>query len=405
MGTVMALDISMGKSYKVVYDGQVCLSEGEVIHNQAGFQALEDEILELPEDLMLVFESTGIYSKPVETFCQQNKVRYCLLNPLEAKKQLEQGTLRSWKTDKHDAHKLAQVHQHNTRIEKTEQSCIYHELRDLSRFYQEIEDDIKRVRMHLHNALQLSFPELEQFFSSRVTPYALALIELFPHPELVLKTSKTKIKNILIKSTTKKISENRAKQKAIEIIEYAKESYPAVSPNSTQTQKVRYYARQLLQLLEEKESVSKQMIGEAEQLPEFEVLTSFPGIGDISAALFIGEIGDISRFSNHKKVNAFIGIDIRRYQSGKHAGQDRINKRGNPKGRKVLYLIVRNMIRQQKAAPNHIVDYYYKLKKQPYPKKDKVAIVACMNKLLKCIYSMIRNNTRYDYSHTVSLDQ
>ncbi|MDY0394671.1 hypothetical protein RWE15_09685 [Virgibacillus halophilus] len=31
MGTVMALDISMGKSYKVVYDGQNYLTEGEII--------------------------------------------------------------------------------------------------------------------------------------------------------------------------------------------------------------------------------------------------------------------------------------------------------------------------------------------------------------------------------------
>ncbi|MEI3598670.1 MULTISPECIES: IS110 family transposase [unclassified Oceanobacillus] len=72
------------------------------------------------------------------------------------------------------------------------------------------------------------------------------------------------------------------------------------------------------------------MIERAKTLFEFEILTSFPGIGKISAALFIGEIGDISRFSDHKKVNAFIGIDIRRYQSGKYAGQDHINKRGNP---------------------------------------------------------------------------
>lgn len=405
MGIVIALDVSMGKSYKVVYDGQQCLSEGEVIHSQAGFQGLLDEIRTLPEDLMLVFESTGIYSKTVETFCQKNQLRYCLLNPLAAKKQLEQGTLRSWKTDKHDAHKLAQVHQQNDRSEKINQLNIYHEIRDLSRFYQEIEEDIKRTRMYLHNALQLSFPELERFFSSRVTPYALTLIDLFPHPEYVLHSSKTKIKNLLIKSTTKKISENRAKQKANEIIEYAKESYPAVSSMSVQTQKAQYYARQLLQLLEEKVIVSKQMIERAKTLLEFKVLTSFPGIGEISAALFIGEIGDLTRFSNHKKVNAFIGIDIRRYQSGKYAGQDHINKRGNPKGRKILYLIVRNMIRQQKAAPNHIVDYYYKLKEQPHPKKDKVAVVACMNKLLKCIYSMVRNNTTYDYSYTVSMDQ
>jgi len=91
----MALDVSMGKSYKVVYDDQQCLSEGEVIHNQDGFQELLNEIHTLPEDMMLVFESTGIYSKPVETFCQKNKLRYCLLNPLAAKKQLEQGTLRN----------------------------------------------------------------------------------------------------------------------------------------------------------------------------------------------------------------------------------------------------------------------------------------------------------------------
>ncbi|MBM7714115.1 transposase [Siminovitchia sp. FSL H7-0308] len=168
-------------------------------------------------------------------------------------------------------------------------------------------------------------------------------------------------------------------------MEYAKESYPAVSSNSVQTQKVQYYARQLLHLLEDKESISDQLIENAKKITEFELLISLPGVGGISAALFIGEFGDLSRFSNHKKVNAFISIDIRRYQSGKYTGQDHINKHGNPKGRNILYLIVRNMIRQQQAVPNHIEDYYYKLKKQPTPKKDKVATVARMNKLLKCI--------------------
>nr|WP_245799741.1 transposase [Virgibacillus proomii] len=38
----------------------------------------------------------------------------------------------------------------------------------------------------------------------------------------------------------------------------------------------------------------------------------------MSVALFLGEFGDHSRFSNHKKTNAFIGIDIRRYQSVKY---------------------------------------------------------------------------------------
>lgn len=141
------------------------------------------------------------------------------------------------------------------------------------------------------------------------------------------------------------------------------------------------------------------------QLGEFKVITSFPGIGELSAAQLLGEIGDIRRFRDSKKINAYVGIDIRRYQSGQYTGQDHINKRGNPKGRKILFFIVRNMIKTQHSAPNHIVDYYYKLKRQPVPKKDKVAVVACMNKLLKCLHSMIFNGVLYDYSYVSSMIQ
>jgi|SRR5690625_2266353 len=90
-----------------------------------------------------------------------------------------------------------------------------------------------------------------------------------------------------MKTTTKKISENRAKQKANQIIEYAHESYPTVSENSIQTQKVKYYSRMLLNLLREKENISSQMIMESKNLPEFNLLISLPGIDEISAALFL----------------------------------------------------------------------------------------------------------------------
>ena len=141
----------------------------------------------------------------------------------------------------------------------------------------------------------------------------------------------------------------------------------------------------------------------ARELPEHELYSSIPGIGELTSALLIGELGDVRRFETSNQLNAFVGIDIRRYQSGNYLGKDHINKRGNPKGRKILFFSVRNMIRQQKAAPNHIVDYYYKLKKQPIPKKDKVAVVAYMNKLLKCMHSMVRNHTKYDYAYTASM--
>lgn len=404
MSTVVALDVSKGKSYYVIYRNELCLEEGEIHHTKSDFLLLLRTINELEEQPKVVFESTGIYSCPVETFCQKNHLPYFILNPLQAKKQMEKGTLRKWKTDKHDAHLLAQTHWNNSRTETVAPQKNYKDLRDLSRFYQEITDEIRRMSMNLHNAIQLTFPELEAILTNRITSYGLTVITLYPHPEFVLRDSKTIIKNRILKSTMKKISDNRARNKAEEIMAYAEDSYPAVTETDIHVQKTRYYAERLQELLIQKEKLSKKMIEITAQLPESKVISSFPGIGELSTAQLLGELGDLRRFSNNKKVNAYLGIDIRRYQSGKYFGQDHINKRGNPKGRKILFYIVRNMIRAQHAAPNHIVDYYYKLKKQPIPKKDKVATVACMNKLLKCLHAMVRNGTMYDYSYAVSMD-
>lgn len=61
------------------------------------------------------------------------------------------------------------------------------------------------------------------------------------------------------------------------------------------------------------------------------------------------------------------------------------------------------MIKQQRWRPNHIVDYYYKLKEPPYSKKHKVATVACINKLIKCLYAMALKGTVYNYQHAKAL--
>ena len=366
---VLALDVSMGKSYAVIYHETTCLFEQEILHDKIHFNALLQEIYALPERPQIVFEATGVYSRVIETFCQKNHFAYCLLNPLEAKRQLNID-LRSVKTDKRDAHRLAQTHGQFLWKQKQSQSEIYEQTRDLARFYQQVESDIKRMRMNLHTALQLTFPELETLFTNRLSKLALNLVEFFPHPDYLAHLSPTKVKNVLKKNTDKKISD----------------------------QKVVYYARQLKQLLMTKDQLAKQTI-------EFDFYQSIPGIGELSAGLIIGELGDIRRFSSHKQLNAFVGVDTRRYQPGKYTAKEHMNKHGNPKARKNLYFIMMNMIRQQAAGPNHIVDYYYKLKTQPSPKKHKVALIACINKLLKCLHSMVRHSILYDYSYTASNDQ
>jgi transposase len=394
LSDVFALDVSKGHSYGVWYRGDRCLKEFKCVHNQIGFAQL-DQMITQAEDPIVYFEATSIYSQPIERFCQDHQLRYGRLNPLEL--HLHSETLRRVKTDQKDAHRIAMSVMHHHYRLTTPWTPEYEELRQLNRFYQQVIDSVKRTRLKPYTALEQTFPEVEELFSSHVSTLALNVILLFPHPDFVHGISRTCLKNKLMSETDKKLSKAKGLKYAERLIALAKDSYPAAKADSIQVQEVQYYCRQLIELNKQEDALRKQMITAAEPLPQFQVYQSVPGIGALSAAQLIGELGDILRFDNSNQVNAYVGIDLNRYQSGKFARQDHINKRGNPHARQLIYLIVRNMIRQKAAAPNHIVDYYYKLKKQPFSKRDKVATVACMNKTLKCLYAMVMTGSKYHY--------
>lgn len=399
MSDVFALDVSKGHSYGVWYRDNQCLQEFECLHNQVGFAQL-DRMIKKADDPVVYFEATGIYSEPLVRFCQDHQLRYGRLNPLELHQHSE--TLRRVKTDQKDAHKIAlSVTHHQYRL-TTPWAPQYEQLRQLNRFYLQIVKDDKLMRQKLYTALDQTFPEIEQLFSSRVSKLALNVILLFPHPDFVHGISRTCLKNKLMSETDKKLSKAKGLKYAEKLIAFAKDSYPAAGSDSVQVQEVKYYCRQLIELIKQADALRKQMSATAAPLSQFQIYQPMPGIGALSAAQLVGELGDILRFDTANQVNAYVGIDLNRYQSGEYTRQDHINKRGNPHARALLYLIVKNMIRQKASAPNHIVDYYYKLKKQPIPKRDKVATVACMNKTLKCLYAMIMAGTKYRYRYTDS---
>ena len=401
MADIFALDVSMGKSYCVWYRGKHCLKEFSLVHTKAGFNALRDMIKKAQKPI-IYFEATGIYSRVIEHFCETNGLRFCRLNPLEL--HLKSESLRRVKTDQKDAHRIALTVQENTFRLIVPWKKDYLQLHELSRFYNQLNADWNYRLNHLHTALEQVFSELKQLFVNRTSKLALNIVELFPHPALVRPYSRVKLKNILMASTDKRISKMKAYKYADRLIDLAQKSYPAVSGDAIQVDEVRYYARQLIALTRKREEVIKRMESIAQRLPEYILYCSFPGIGKQTAAQLMGELGDISRFDNANQLNAFVGIDIRRYQSGTYLGQDHINKRGNPIARKLLYFTVGNMIRQQHANFNHIVDYYYRLKeKRPHPKLNKVAMVACMNKTLKCLLSMIKHHEKYHYRYTDSM--
>lgn len=399
MKHVIAFDVSMGKSYMVVYNPlKTCEMEREILHTRPEFfelkKIIEDIINGYGEQPQIVFEATGVYSRQLERFMQENDYSYCLLNPLESKIQCD--SLRIHKTDRSDAHKLALTHFSNKRREHTEQNDVYHQLKKLSRHYGELDDELSIIRGRLHKVIQETFPEIETIFTSKSELF-LNVVQLYPHPDLILNHSKTVIKNRILANTEKRMSAKVAEKKANELLEAAMQSYPSVSAVDVLCDQARSYANRYQDLLLQKEECIKKMVTLAKTMEEYGILLGIPGIGENTAVRLLAEIGDIRRFNSNKQINAYAGIDIRRFQSGKTFFKDKINKRGNKHLRKLLYIVIQNMIKQRRFGQNHFVNYYDKLKTQPYNKCHKVASIACVNKLLKTIFYLVTQNLNYDY--------
>jgi len=114
-----------------------------------------------------------------------------------------------------------------------------------------------------------------------------------------------------------------------------------------------------------------------------ELLRSTPGIGPVTSAILIADLPELGRLGR-KKIAALVGVAPFNNDSGPYHGKRRI-KGGRPDVRTVLYMATVTAVRY-----NPVLKKFYdhlllagKLKK--------VALVACMHKLLTILNAMIRD--------------
>ncbi|MEB6202603.1 IS110 family transposase [Mammaliicoccus fleurettii] len=391
----LGIDISKKTSVIAHYHDDKFQMEFTIQNNKNGYNHFLKYLNKI-DQFQLVFESTGIYSRGMVQFCRVNQINYIEMNPLEAK--FKTTSLRSWKTDQSDAHKLALLAPSLKSMDSlnTKQD-IFFELRERARFHLEIENDQNRLKIMIIELLHQTFPGLEKLFKNRYSIIALNIAEIYSHPDFVQQEDIDTLTSIIFESTDKGLSTQKAENYALKLYKLARESYPNVNQTSFLVKKVQLLIQQLKNSIQQLSQLDKEMVELSQQLECFEVIRSIPGIGELTAAMIIGELGDITKFKSNKQLNAYVGIDIKRYQSGNTQYRDTINKRGNKKARRLLFWVVMNIIRGQRHYDNHIIDYYYKLKKQPNEKPHKTAVVACMNRLLKTIHYLVTNNRLYDY--------
>ena len=121
------------------------------------------------------------------------------------------------------------------------------------------------------------------------------------------------------------------------------------------------------------------------------IMTQVTGIGIASAQSLIIATNGFKDFENSKQVSKFIGTSPTDRQSGTSLkGKGTINKSGISYVRTTLYLAAMNAVRFNNACK----ELYTRLRAKGKP--FKVAIVAAINKLIKQLFAVVKNNTAFD---------
>lgn len=129
-----------------------------------------------------------------------------------------------------------------------------------------------------------------------------------------------------------------------------------------------------------------------------QLLASIPGIGELTAAKLLAEIGDLSNYESARQVAAYAGLTPRREVSGSSVrGRARLSKTGNAALRKALYLPA-IVAKQHNPA---IKAFCERLSKNG---KSKMAVIgAAMRKLLHLAYGVLKSGKAFDPHHEESL--
>ncbi len=367
-------------------NGEVKLQE-KLSMDRKGFNTLLKHLSSYDKEKLLVsMEATGIYHLPLLSFLLENSFKSVVINPILIKSFIGSTTLRKTKNDKQDATSIALFSLKSYQSLHLASADAIGNIRPLIRERESLSKEVARLKTEIKANLVQLFPELLKN-TNIFTKSILNLLLQAPGRKAIRNLKKQKIQKLLDST-----SGNKVRISAEEILSLAKTSI-AISDKYLEkvlTSKI----RRLIAIQDELSFLDEELQNSLEDTDindDIEILQSIPGIGTVTSKNFIVEVPSIKKFKSVKQLCAFIGIDPSVRQSGTSVNyRGKISKRGNANLRRTIWQMAIGAIRSCEKFNAYFI------KKREEGKKFKQAVIAVANKLLKTIFILLKNKTKFD---------
>lgn len=370
-------------------------------NNKKGFESLVETVKNVLKMLnfkkaIIGMEPTGHYWKSCARYLKKiDWIKVVTVNPYHVKNSKEFDDNCQTKNDKKDCITIARLIKDARFFEPYLPEGIWAELRNLSNTRAELVGKQNAVKNRLIAIMDEYFPEYTKVFKRILSRTSEEILKECPFPEDI----KSKGKEELLKHIKKTVKRGYSKKQVETIYELANESIGTTEGTEGAKFQLNMYIEEA-KLLEKQIKMTEQEL--ERQLKEtgfYESLISIQGIGVVSAAIFVGEVGDINRFESYEQIRRYAGLNLVENSSGKHKGKTTISKRGRSLLRSILYRMAFTMVNKNKEIKEL---YKYLTTRKENQLKKKQAIVAVIGKILQIIYAVVTKNEEYKATRVFS---
>lgn len=234
------------------------------------------------------------------------------------------------------------------------------------------------------------FPEYAEVFKCPLSGKASRqILKSCPFPKFTLALGEDGVTEEIRKAVKKTVG----KKKAVQLVEVAKESVGVDYGEEAARLKLRLMLEELELLEKQTEELERAMEAALQATDYAEFLLSIKGIGVVTLAACLGELGDPTRFDNPRQMSRMAGYNLVEDSSGKNKSGTKISKRGRKNLRSVLYQMALTMV----ATNEEMKQLYHYLKtREKDPLRKMQALIVISKKILTLIHTLAKKKESYD---------
>jgi transposase len=321
---------------------------------------------------------------------QRPEYDYRLVNPYTVKKHREGDQLDRSKDDNRDAFTVGDLVSTGKYTETQLLHGSYAELRQCVTLYTRLGRSVRREKNHISNVVGQLFPELRRVFKDLGGQTALALLCNHAAAVTVRKISEeTFIAGVRADFHGQRLQVAKLRRAHT----LAKRSVGLSDGAKALQLALQLHVETLRVLQQQLERATKVMVDTFLALPESKYLLSVPGIGVVTAAIILSEIGDPGNYTRVRQLVKLAGTQpVPNISGRKTYSQTPMSRKGRPRLRTALFFAVLSLVRVDDAFAR---EYKHLQKREKNPLTKMQALGVLMNKLLRILWALMRNRTFY----------